>query len=303
MCCISKPIVEVASTKLFCGVNQDKNRQFTVYSNTVNNQSKNNAMVLPVPYPESVKFHNLESYKTFFDDCQDCFKIPRNMTYGLSFRNSYSFEGDTLSAQKKLEVVDVGSYQVSLAKNLKELKFVDKDVFELSKGLEETLTKHYNDPMFGFIICKLATGKENYHPFAYSHKMMGNKVFIPTRHYHDETQVVSGHDFFKTNKYSSETIDNSPMFSGWGSDSMLNKKKNNDDTYADDWDHDIYLYNVNQWSDFEVRRMSKSEEVWTNEVKINFNKIDFPLDRDCKSFQKLKINGSHKNMDIMLEAI
>jgi len=300
MCCISKPIINVAGTKLFCGVNKEKTRQFTVYSNTVENVSNNNAMVLPVPYPDSVKFHNLEAYKNFFKDCQKCFVTQQSQDFGLT--NSYSLK--SFEGKKKLDVVNVGSFQVSLAKSLKELKLVDTNVFELSEGLENALTKHYSNSMFGFIICKLAKGKENYHPFAYSHNMLNNKVFIPTRHYHDENKSHStnmGNDFFKSVKFTSDNIDNSPMFNTMASslDKVYDKI---DDRFADDWDHDIYLYNVNANNNLEVKRMSKCIETWNGEVNIDFDKINFALNKDCGTFQKLKINGVHPNMDIILEA-
>ena len=90
MCMISKEIKAVASTQLFCGVNKEKTKQITIYANTVDNVIKNNAMVLPVPFPTSVVFHNLEKYKDFFSDCQNSFYDANNSTYSLSTNSAIS---------------------------------------------------------------------------------------------------------------------------------------------------------------------------------------------------------------------
>jgi len=297
---ISKEIKAVVSTKLFCGVNSEKSKQIVIYANTVDNSSRNNAMVLPVPFPDSVSFHNLEKYKEFFSDCASCFIDMTDGSQSL-FTNSYSLEGVPKS---RLAVYDIGSYKVSLAHSLEDLKRVNTSVFELSKGLDETLKKHYSNPIFGFIICKLAEGNEKYHPFAYSHNIADGKVFIPTRHYHDENNSSSynNYDMFTNKSYVSTNIDNSPMFNSWNPTSSTNKSKTNKSNLdlADDWDHYIYLYNIDVNSNKEIKKMNTCKETWSGEVNINLKKIDFALGRDCRAFNKLEISGNKPNMDIVL---
>jgi hypothetical protein len=309
---ISKEIRAVAGTKLFSGVNHEKTKQITIYANTIDNASKNNAMVLPVPFPDSVVFHNLEKYKDFFSDCESCF-INMSQSYSLS-SNSFGSRGTEKSI---LEVHDVGSYKVSLAHSLDDLKRVDTSVFELSKGLDSMLKKHYSNPVFGFIICKLAEGNEKYHPFAYSHNIANEKVFIPTRHYHDESisSYYNNYDMFSNKSYTTSNIDNSPMFSSWSgvsdpSTNFSNKvRKTNpsdgidsDSELADDWNHDIYLYNIDLGSNTQVKKMNTCKMTWSGEVNINLKKLDFSLDRDCRVFNKLEINGNNPNIDLVLSA-
>ncbi len=296
MCMISTEIRAVAATKLFCGLNNKKTRQITVYSNTVDNVSKNNAMVLPVPFPKSVVFHNLENYKTFFSDCESCFYKP--MARSLSM----NYDGDSYTGQSaKLAVFNVGSYKVSLAMSIGDLKKVDTTVFELSDGLDKVLKKYYSKPIFGFIICKLTVGNEKYHPFAYSHDIIKGKVFIPTRHYHDETKTSH---YYKTSYFgprdyhSFDNINNSLMFGEF--EGRLPQITNTYPNMADDWDHDIYLYNVDLNSNSEVKKMNQCKSKWSGKVKINFDKLDFPLDEKCDVFTKIEINGAHRNMDIVL---
>ena len=302
---ISKEIKAVAGTKLFCGVNNEKTKQITIYANTVDNVSRNNAMVLPVPFPNSVVFHNLEKYKDFFSDCESCFV---NMKKSLDYTNSY---GTDESFKRTLEVYDIGSYKVSLAHSLQDLKRIDTTVFELSKGLADILEKNYSNPVFGFIICKLAEGNEKYHPFAYSHNIASEKVFIPTRHYHDENinSHYNNYGMFSNKSYTTNNIDNSPMFSSWtsvlNSNSNFSNKVHNTNTnsnsdFADDWNHDIYLYNVNLNSNIQVKKMNTCNEMWNQKMNINLKKLDFPLEKDCRVFNKLEINGNKPNIDIVL---
>lgn len=311
MCMISKEIKAVASTKIFSGVNSEQSKQITIYANTVDNSSRNNAMVLPVPFPNSVNFHNLEKYKEFFSDCESCFLNTIDVMKNI-LTNSYGAKG---ISQSPLAIYDIGSYKVSLAHSLEDLKRVDTTVFELSKGLDETLKKYYSNPIFGFIICRLADGNEKYHPFAYSHNIAGGKVFIPTRHYHDEniSFFYNNYDMFTNKAYGSTNIDNSPMFNSWSPASSTNKLLGNNPTdrfnlqrsdpksdFADDWDHEIYLYNIDVGSNKEIKKMNTCKETWSGEVNINLKKMDFDLDRDCRVFNKIEITGNKPNIDIIL---
>lgn len=286
MCLISREVETVNNTKIFCGLNANKTKQLTVYANTVNNISDNNAMVLPVPFPHSVNFHDLSNYKKFFEDCEDCFELP--VTKSLSRGVTYSMNSVDSFGMKSLKVIDVGSYKVSLAKSLNDLNRVNRNVFDLSEGLANILKRDYSNQHFGFIICKLARGNESYHPFAYSHDIFNQKVFIPTKHYHDDSR---------------RTVDGLlSMYSTFGQNLNNNLNKYKNDNYADDWGHDIYLYNVNIDSNREVKQMDKSRYLWTHENKIKFSKLDFDLDRRCQNFKKVQINGSHPNIDIILSA-
>lgn len=282
MCLISLPIKNLAKTKIFVGTNKNKTEQITVYSNVVDNISNNNAMILPVPYPETIKFINLSNYKNIFSDCAS-----------MVYSNARSFKGNYLSASftnsdsRTLEVFNVGSYKVSLAKSFHELKNVDTTVFELSPNCEELLKKTYVENYWGFIICKLSKGKEEYHPFAYSHKIVNNKVFIPTKHYHQ-------HDIMSVKNYNVDNIDSSPMFN-------LNQNFNNvvNDKIADDWDHDIYLYNVGS-SKGNLNGLSNTNtEIWTGTNELELEKINFDLS-NLNRFEKLSIYGRQLNVDIQI---
>lgn len=289
MCLISRKVENVNNTKIFCGVDKNQSKQITVYANTVNNVSDNNAMVLPVPFPETVKFHDLSNYKNFFNDCADCFYLPK--TKGVSRALMLNGNSDTYSFNMdSLKVIDVGSYKVSLAESLNDLHRVNKNVFDLSEGLADILKKNYSNSNFGFIICKLAKGNESYHPFAYSHNIFNSKIFIPTKHYHDDSNNQNEYQGMFADAYS------------WANKSNDFMKKTNDDSYADDWGHDIYLYNIDINSNQEVKKMNKSRYLWEGSNKIQFSKLGFALDKKLYNFKKVQINGSNPNIDLILHA-
>lgn len=216
-------------------------------------------MILPVLYPQTVKFHDLTNYKKLFDDCKNSFSSPLYKSINLS----KNFTTDSIN---KLEVFNVGSYQVSLAISLDDIKRVNSNVFTLSSGCDELLSKEYNNPVFGFIICKLANNKKDYHPFGYSHNIYNNMLFIPTKHYHS-------HNNFSYENYVNENI------------------------ITDDWDHEIYLYNGTAKNNIDFVNMSNNNDKWTGENKLKLGYIDFDFG-ELKHFEKHKINGHQKNIDL-----
>jgi hypothetical protein len=286
MCMISLEVAQVSDTKILVGLSKDKKRQITIYSNKVDTPVSNNAMIIPVHHPESVQFINLSNYKNIFDDCESCF-FNESMPQGARGSLSYSNSSDSFD-KKKLEVYDIGSYKVSLAMNLDDLKHVDTSVFELSKGCNELLEKTYKEKYWGFIICKLAKGKEEYHPFAYSNNMLDKQVFIPTKHFHMEHKQNNKH-------YTALNINDSPMFSG------LNRSYDimREDIIADDWSHDIYLYNISNARYNLDGVKSVNNKKWDGKNPLQLDKINFDLDH-LKVFDKLKIIGRHPNIDLVI---
>jgi hypothetical protein len=155
MCIFIGDIKDVSETKLFVSASAGGSRQLVVYTNGVDNESSGNAMILPVPHPETVKFIDMQHYKNFFDDCEK------------------PFIGHHSSC---MDVINFGSYQVSLARSLDALK----QVLDLKPECHQLLSAAYSEPYWGFIICRISTGHKRYHPFAYEHKILGSNIFIPT---------------------------------------------------------------------------------------------------------------------------
>lgn len=217
MCMISNEIESVSNTKILVAPNHDKSRQLIVYSNYVSNVSESNAMVLPVPLPQTLQFIDLSKYADLFEDCDKCFYNPYE---SRSFStNSFNTKDD-----KPLQVFNVGSYKVSVAMNLEQISKVDSRVFKLSPGLNQVLNTFYYQPYWGFVICKLNSGPESYHPLAYSHQIIDSKIYIPTRHYHKEVEWANVNQWalgthldpkqnpLNAKSWTEDNINQSPMF-------------------------------------------------------------------------------------------
>ena len=370
MCMISTPIEKVSKTKILVAPNHSKTSQLVVYSNYVKNISNSNAMVLPVPNPHSIKFIDQSGYKNLFEDCAKCFYNPNALrSYSLSNSANTKSRGT-----EPLEIFNVGSYKVSLAKNIEEISRVNKSVFELSTGLAETLSMFYYQNYWGFIICKLNLGPESYHPLAYTHDIINGQIFIPTRHYHEEVEIQTNKDIgwtlglpldFRTNtliqnSWDENNIDQSPMFrvekfgktapevNGWLNNDVQNNNSKSSNNLkanfqylqtnnlakmssqlsgytniqsslqpqqpqqsgssnslskyskiADDWDHTIYLMNINPKSNNNLIQMNSCKEFWDENSLFDTKKIQFDFG-PCENFEKIVINSTHPNMDIII---
>jgi hypothetical protein len=254
MCLINTEIENVSNNKILVAPNADKTRQIIIYSNYINNISESNAMIIPVPLPHTIKFINLGNYNNIFEECEKCFYNPNKLKSFNYSTNTFNTREDSLS----LDVFNIENYKVSLAMNLDQLSKVDKNIFELNNNLKQILEMYYYQPYWGFIICKLDIGIKFYHPFAFSHEIIDNKIYIPTRNYHhkikwtDSNQWALGshidpkHNPLNANNWNENNIDESPMFktdqlgksaqevNGWSNmldkDLLQNNKNNNTNT-------------------------------------------------------------------------
>jgi hypothetical protein len=346
---ISNEIYKVSNTKILVAPNISKTRQLVIYSNQINNISKSNVMIIPVPLPQTVQFINLSGYKNIFEDCSHCF-YSQFKSYGLNLStNSINTRDDS----KQLEVFNVGNYQVSLAMNLEQLTKINEQVFNISNGLQEILQMFYYQPYWGFIIVKLDVGLISYHPFAYSHNIIDNKIYIPTRHFYKQVEWENLNQWalglpinpqsspLNMNNWTEDNIDNSPMFqtqqfgrtsadvNGWLgtnsidnitnlSDRTNNLKKlngsNNPNIYSksssnknnsqyeqisNNWNHTIYLFNLNSKSNENLIKMNSCKELWDKNSLFDPEKINFDFG-PCHNFEKINIFGIYPNIDFVI---
>lgn len=325
---ISLPINEVTDTNIFVALDDKQEKQLTIYSNLIDNVNELNAMVIPIPHPQSVQFYDMSSYKNFFSDCDKSFKLQsllKSRSETLSMNDTFST--NSYGVNKTIAVQTVGSYKVSVANNIAELENLDKNVFILSDELKIILNKHYGTDDWGFIAFILSTGRNEYHPFAFSHNLLNGQIYVPTRHYHNHLEYNSNtNNQFDNNQfdnklfsYDASNIDQSPMFSSIFTSNRLTKTSNNtkqpkhsaeskqlDQTMTDDWSHKIYLYNImndsNIKNDF-IKRAVRSNTYyykWNRGFsfdKSKFNGFDM---NNHTNFTKIDIKGLHPNNDIMI---
>lgn len=175
MCIMAGPVKSVTDTRIFVGADGNKTRQCVIYAMAVELQGKVNAMILPVPLgtgaPKGIELVDLSNYPTIFDDLNEPF-VERS-------RGLDSFGG--ASKGLTLEVHKVGSYSVSIVPDVESVKRLGAE-FVLSPDTEHTLRECY--PVgFAFVVARLRESGP-FHPLAYTHPLIAQRLFVPTRHEH-----------------------------------------------------------------------------------------------------------------------
>lgn len=319
MCFIEKEIKSSPNTQIFIATNVDKKRQIVIYSNKIENLIDDNFIIIPVPNPTTIKFHNLINYENFFDDCKKNFNLNLDSKYKKL--NNYVDENEYTPIKKD----NIGSYKISIALNLQRLF-----ALEINETLKKILSAFYHQPYWGFIICKLDHRVQYYNPIIYSHDIIDNKIYIPTRHFikkmdwseanYWELGMPINPNSGPVNKaWNESTIDNSPMFSsslapvttadrfGWLTDKKnidknLDKNIENDNQYkkvSNDWNHSIYLYNIDSGKNLTIREMNNSRYGWNEKLNLNLEMIDFNFEQ-CNNFEKIKIDTINNNIDLVI---
>lgn len=197
MCIVDRVVNKVAKTKLFSMPCKKKKRQLTVYTNSVDSPS-DNVMCLPVPCPWSVHYESVP--KELFEQCKKSFPDPPPKPREVE---PYNWSLSRSISDEPLVIESHGSYEVALVPSLYEFHRIPGTFVVLSQAVKHFLFNNY-PPDWGVLLCKLKKGVSDYEPFAYSHDIHDNVLFLPTKHYH------------------------------------INEKGG----HSADWDHDIYVLHV-----------------------------------------------------------
>jgi len=176
-------------------------------------------------------------------------------------------------SRNSLEVIQVGSYNVSVAKNLSEIKLINTDVFKLADNTYDLLKTHYQTG-FGFIICAFDPSRNiKPHPIGYVHSVNENSLFVPTRHKHGEKEENIAHWdhlIYSTNTKISNNKSRDPGVTPQQLRDQILRKKNVDC--------------IDPKKDIE---------------DIQWNKL--PKLSDINSFRQRKIVGKFDNIDLKFE--
>lgn len=179
MCCFSRPVNYVGSTRIF-GRFIDAENQCLVYEMSLK-ADEDLAMILPIPVKtpaeeKMVKFIDLSGYPTFFSDLRSGFPMP------VAARARGGDETFSLPASKPLKVQQVGAYDASFVPTLKDFERLDPR-FRLDDKVWESLPQ-YED--YGFAVFKFRKGSLKSHPLALTFpSRLKGKIFFPTVHIHD----------------------------------------------------------------------------------------------------------------------
>lgn len=220
MCMIVGEVpVHISDTNIYVGKTIDGTKQFTVYKNKVeyersrnpsyemtreqirerflkgelspnpNTETRPMAMVLPVPFvkgnKEIIEVVAMDGkYHNIFDKLRLLF--PNLSWRGQSFGGE-RFADSRNAAPPPIEVLKVGSYDVSVVESLDDFGRLQNDVFALDPNFSSLLKREYSKG-FGFVVCRLQNGAK-YHPIAYVHPLREDgKLFVPTKHYHNGSE-------------------------------------------------------------------------------------------------------------------
>ena len=179
--CMFAAQASVRGTQIFAS--RIGSRQVLVYSAKVETPDRN-AMMLPVPVAAGgapIELIDLSAYPRFFEDLTSYFIAPPP-----------AFGGP----QARLEVFQVGSFEVSIVPTLGDMSRLDER-FNLSPTLRATLAERYAD--HAFVVYQFAPGKQLLHPFGFSFESRyARHLFYPTVHVHDGVGAPPGADFAHT---------------------------------------------------------------------------------------------------------
>lgn len=186
MCCFSRPIPFVGSTKIFAR-GTDDGRQLLIYALDVT-LDEELAMILPLPVApgsgeSAVSFINLEGEDDFFGQLAEAF--PTLMLFQA--RSA----GPAVRHAPKLQVHDVGQYEASYVPGARDFARLDER-FRLPEGFLAALPL-YGD--YGFAVFRLKPTKKGWfggakrqsvQPMAFTFPRREPRgLFFPTVHVHD----------------------------------------------------------------------------------------------------------------------
>jgi len=297
MCIVTSPAV-ISKTNIFVAANTEHTRQLTVYSNTVKNSHSNNAMILPVIDSKSVEFIDMTDYKEFFTDAEAAFK-SRYRTRSIegteymandsqylpiinvgdyvcsvahSLNDLYRLDGTIFNVSDSLTKVLSGGY------TSKHWGFI---VCKLKHNTNTTTTPQHGHNNSAAPRITFGSGRHaftldadndlqeqynsphTYHPLAYTHRLIGNKLFIPTKHFHGSYTEAS-------------------------------------DKFTDDWDHTIYALNADLVTKDEKNiRIRKASHC---EIDFSFlDGYTMPFDIEaCNHLSRIAISGLYRNNDLLM---
>ncbi len=180
MCCFSKPVRFVGSTKIFARF-LDFTTQCIVYEMRLD-AAEELAMILPIPVAQpakedAVKFTDFSGYSNFFMHLENAFPEPPG-SFG-----EVPLGGDNVPRKAKLQVQRVGSFDASFVPTTADFSRLDER-FRLEDSVWKSLPQ-YKD--YGFAVFKLRQGDQLVHPmaFRFPSALPGKFLYFPTVHIHD----------------------------------------------------------------------------------------------------------------------
>lgn len=167
------PTVSVRKTRIYVSPSSSNAlEQLTIYKNEVNTLVEGGFMILPVPYPQTLRFYSPRQpyrpqdspYLNFLDKVERAFEnLDRRYTF-----------------PRPRDPSTIGSYSTEVIGSMDELRALNESEHFLHERTLNELADIYKEPYWGFILCSLLTGSYVYEPLCYSHRMIHTELFIPS---------------------------------------------------------------------------------------------------------------------------
>lgn len=299
MCMIILP-ADVSKTKIIAIPNNNHNKQLLIYSNTVDTRN-NNVMILPVPIQNVQTIEEIDKNIEFINlaDIDDLKNVDlfKKLYYCFNDESFLFSQGRyrSLNTNSKYEYVkyDVGSYIGIKTKDIDSIIEIVNIEFKLNMLDSNFLTilKKYYSVNYAFILFALKEGLHSYYPFAYSHDIVNNKLFIPTRHIHNGQYKTLIPDKFISDDFKINKFDNFEIYSTINN--LLTECKNN--MYPTN--HPNYIENMNKIKEYQNLLDTYSNKLQTY-YSNNLEEIYPDWDHIIYYPQNENIKSIHNDEDI-----
>ena len=192
------PLSTLQNTRIYVSATDEiPDRQLTLYTNHIGTRHDGGFMILPVPYPSSVRFHTpqtlraSEEYFHFLDKVDQAFDDFERYRQSVRHRDPH---GPRLAA-----------YQVEVIDSIEDLIEFNNREHILHGTTMDELAELYSARHWGFILCKIHEGEYLYEPLCYSHRTLREQLYVPSLTYNprgfNDVHIRNQYDRFDDTYY------------------------------------------------------------------------------------------------------
>jgi hypothetical protein len=198
--------VQTRNTRIYVSASERvPNIQLTLFKNEVHCESDEGFLILPVPYPHTIRFHdppphpmNSVPYLEFLNHVETAFDFREH-------RGSY--RPNPLPPLHR-----IGKYElVRVAESIDHLRELNHSEGILPSRTLEDMVEIYPESYWGFIILRVLEGDFVYEPFCYSHQTIHNELFVPALT-HQPRSYRDHHILEETNRFDDRYFINGTEF-------------------------------------------------------------------------------------------
>lgn len=167
--------VQTRNTRIYVSASEHiPNVQLTLFKNEVRCEFDDGFLILPVPYPHTVRFHHPPPH-------------PINSVPYLEFVNQVEAAFDSRDYRASSRAISslppihhIGHYEVvEVVESIQHLRNMNAYDWMLSSQTIDEMAEIYSEPYWGFILLRVLEGDFVYEPLCYTHQSIRDKLFIP----------------------------------------------------------------------------------------------------------------------------